>query len=86
MAMNRFMHSLNIYNTPPDFTKLADEFEEFRAIVKTVNFEMTCFCLILESFNFELVNCVLDSNRAEKERCILTLRTKLRLKPSPNAF
>ena len=36
MAMNKFMHPRNIYNTPADFVKLADEFEEFRAITKTV--------------------------------------------------
>lgn len=37
MAMNKFMHPRNIYNTPADFVKLADEFEEFRAITRTVS-------------------------------------------------
>lgn len=37
MAMNRFMHPRNIYNTPADFGKLAEEFEDFRAITKTVS-------------------------------------------------
>ncbi|XP_031618698.1 U6 small nuclear RNA (adenine-(43)-N(6))-methyltransferase [Contarinia nasturtii] len=35
MAMNKFMHSRNVYNVPADFAKLAEEFEEFRLIVKT---------------------------------------------------
>lgn len=37
MAMNKFMHSKNVYNTPANFAQLAEEFEDFRAIAKTVN-------------------------------------------------
>lgn len=37
MAMNKFMHPRNGYNTPADFAKLAEEFEEFKSIVKTVS-------------------------------------------------
>lgn len=40
MAMNKFMHPRNIYNTPADFAKLAEEFEEFRAIAKTVSWTL----------------------------------------------
>lgn len=36
MAMNKFMHSKNVYQTPPDFAKLAENFEEFGAIARTI--------------------------------------------------
>lgn len=36
MAMNKFMHPRNIYKTPPDFTKLAEEYDELKKITQTV--------------------------------------------------
>lgn len=41
MAMNKFMHPKNIYQTPPDFSKLADEFPEIRTVAKAV--KLNCF-------------------------------------------
>lgn len=38
MAMNKFMHPKNMYKVPPDFTKLALEFPEFKIISKIVCF------------------------------------------------
>lgn len=36
--MNKFMHPRNIYRTPPNFTQLALDFEEFRNAGKLVDF------------------------------------------------
>lgn len=43
MALNKFMHTRNIYKTPPDFEKMMKTFSEFSGIAKMVG---GCFCCL----------------------------------------
>lgn len=38
MSMNKFMHSRNIYKTPPNFKELAISYPEFREYAQNVRF------------------------------------------------
>ncbi|KAM3965181.1 U6 small nuclear RNA (adenine-(43)-N(6))-methyltransferase [Aphomia sociella] len=67
MAMNRFMHSRNIYKIPPDFAKLAKMYPEFHNISKmdvtgkiTIDFKdpyalrVLTKCLLKSDFNLDV--------------------------------
>lgn len=45
------MHPRNIYKTPPDFTKLADEYEELKNIAQTVCLNFIMFTQYFITFN-----------------------------------
>lgn len=77
MAMNKFMHPRNIYNTPADFAKLSDEFVEFRSVAKTVSFVFYADSFIHFNLYFFFLCVASFQNRREKERFILTSRMRL---------
>ncbi|CAH0751515.1 unnamed protein product [Diatraea saccharalis] len=67
MAMNNYMHPRNIYKTPPDFAKLAENYPEFKCISKmdlsgkvTIDFKdpkslrILTKCLLKSDFNVNI--------------------------------